>query len=165
MPLAQQDRARWDTALIREGVTLLNETLAAGRVGEYQLLAAIAALHDEAPSHGATRWAQIARAYARLEALTGNPMVRLNRAVAVAMVDGPAAGLALIEGLDLHDSHRLHAVRGHLLESAGDLPAAAGCYSAAAARTDNARERDYLIEQAARVRSGQMAPGDGGVPE
>ncbi|MCW2620413.1 MAG: polymerase sigma factor, partial [Frankiales bacterium] len=82
---------------------------------------------------------------------TGNPMVRLNRAVAVAVVDGPGAGLALLEGLDLRDSHRLHAVRAHLLEESGDLAAAARCYSAAAARTDNARERDYLVEQAARV--------------
>jgi RNA polymerase sigma factor (sigma-70 family) len=151
VPLARQDRARWDRALIGEGLQLLNATLAAGRIGEYQLLASIAALHDEAPSHAATRWAQIAKAYLKLEALTGNPVVRLNRAVAVAMVDGPAAGLALLEGLELRDSHRLDAVRGHLHEELGDLAAAARCYAAAAARTGNARERDYLIEQAARV--------------
>jgi len=151
VPLAQQDRSRWDRALISEGLRLLNATLAAGLIGEYQLLASIAALHDEAESHAATRWAVIAKTYARLESLTGNPMVRLNRAVAVAMVDGPASGLALLEGLELHDSHRLQAVRGHLLEDTGDLAAAAQCYAAAAARTDNARERDYLVEQAARV--------------
>ena len=97
------------------------------------------------------RWAEIAKAYATLESLTGNPMVRLNRAVAVAMVEGPASGLALLEGLELHDSHRLHAVRAHLYEDIGDLAAPAQCYAAAAARTDNARERDYLVEQAARV--------------
>jgi len=151
VPLTQQDRSVWDRQLINEGLQLLNATLAAGRIGEYQLLASIAALHGEAPSYSATRWAEIAKVYIRLESLTGNPMVRLNRAVAVAMVDGPAEGLALLEGLDVHDSHRLHAVRGHLLEDTGDLEAAARCYSAAAARADNARERDYLIEQAARA--------------
>ena len=154
VPLARQDRSRWDRALIGEGVRLLNATLAAGRIGEYQLLASVAALHDEAASHASTRWAEIANTYLKLEALTGNPMVRLNRAVAVAMVDGPAAGLALIEGLELHDSHRLHAVRAHLLEAGGDLVAAARSYAAAAARTGNARERDYLVEQAARVSAG-----------
>jgi RNA polymerase sigma factor (sigma-70 family) len=154
VPLAEQDRTLWDRSLLSEGLQLLNATLAAGRIGEYQLLASIAALHDEAPSHAATRWAEIAKAYTKLEALTGNRMVRLNRAVAVAMVAGPSAGLALVDGLDLHDSHRLHAVRGHLLEATGDLAAAARCYAAAAARTDNAREREYLLVQAARVRAG-----------
>jgi RNA polymerase sigma factor (sigma-70 family) len=151
VPLAQQDRSRWDSRLISEGLDLLNATLAAGRVGEYQLLASIAALHDEATSHTTTRWAQIAKAYAKLESLTGNPVVRLNRAVAVAMMDGPSAGLALLDGLELRDSHRLYAVRGHLYEQLGDLAAAARCYTAAVARADNARERDYLVEQAARV--------------
>jgi predicted RNA polymerase sigma factor len=151
VPLAQQDRSLWNRALVSEGMQLLNATLAAQRVGEYQLLASVAALHDEAASNASTRFAEIAKAYTRLEALTGNPMVRLNRAVAVAMVDGPAAGLTLLEGLELNDSHRLHAVRAHLLEDTGDLAAAAQCYTAAAARTDNARERDYLVEQAARL--------------
>ena len=151
VPLAQQDRSAWDRELITEGLQLLNATLAARRVGEYQLLASIAALHDEASSHTATRWPEIAKTYARLESLTGNPMVRLNRAVAVAMVEGPASGLALLDGLELHDSHRLHAVRAHLLEETGDLAGAAQGYAAAAARTDNSRERDYLIEQAARI--------------
>ena len=151
VPLAEQDRSSWDRALIGEGVQLLNATLAAGRIGEYQLLASIAALHDEAGSHATTRWAEIARAYARLESLTGNPMVRLNRAVAVAMVDGAPAGLALITDLDLRDSHRLHAVRAHLLEGCGEREAAARSYTAAAARADNLRERDYLLQQAARV--------------
>ncbi len=155
VPLARQDRAIWDRTLISEGMRLLNATLAAGRIGEYQLLASIAALHDEAASHASTRWEQIAKAYARLEALTGNPVVRLNRAVAVAMVDGPLAGLALLDGLELHDSHRLYAVRAHLYEETGDLDAAATCYAAAASRTDNAREREYLVEQAARVSTGR----------
>ena len=158
VPLAHQDRSRWDRALIDEGLTLLNETLATGRIGEYQLLASIAALHAEAASHASTRWGEIAKAYLRLESLTGNPMVRLNRAVAVAMVDGPAAGLALLEGLELHGSHRVHAVRAHLLEGVGDLAAAARCYAAAAGRTGNARERDYLVEQAARVQTARERP-------
>ncbi len=151
VPLAQQDRTLWDPALITEGLQLLNATLVAGRIGEYQLLASIAALHDEAGSNASTRWAEIAKAYEKLESLTGNPIVRLNRAVAVAMVEGPAVGLALLDGLELADSHRLHAVRAHLYEGIGDLAAAARCYSTAAARADNARERDYLVEQAARV--------------
>ena len=154
VPLARQDRSLWDQSLVHEGVRLLNATLAARRIGEYQLLASVAALHDEADSYEAVRWVEIAKAYAKLESLTGNAMVRLNRAVAVAMVEGPEAGLALLDGLELHDSHRLHAVRAHLLEDAGDLAAAADGYAAAAARTDNARERDYLIEQAARVSAG-----------
>jgi RNA polymerase sigma factor (sigma-70 family) len=153
VPLAEQDRSRWDRSLIREGLELLNATLALGRIGEYQLLASIAALHDEAASHASTRWAEIAKAYAKLESLTGNPIVRLNRAVAVAMVQGPAAGLALLEGLDVRGSHRLYAVRAHLLERAGDPAAAAQDYTSAAARTANARERDYLIEHAARLNS------------
>lgn len=106
---------------------------------------------SEAASHASTRWTEIAKAYTRLESLTGNPMVRLNHAVAVAMVEGPASGLALLEGLELRDSHRLHAVRAHLHEGIGDLAAAARYYAAAAARADNARERDYLVEEAARV--------------
>ena len=153
VPLAEQDRSLWDRGLIGEGMQLLNTTLAMGRIGEYQLLASIAALHDEASSHAATRWAEIANAYTKLESLTGNPIVRLNRAVAVAMVEGPAVALTLLEGLELGESHRLYAVRGHLYEGVGDLDAAARCFSAAAARADNVRERDYLIEQAARVRA------------
>ncbi|SDO70526.1 RNA polymerase sigma factor, sigma-70 family [Nakamurella panacisegetis] len=153
VPLAQQDRSRWDRELIGEGMRLLNTTLAVGRVGEYQLLASVAALHDEAPGHAATRWPEIALAYEKLERLTGNPMVRLSRAVAVSMTDGPATGLALLADLDLRDSHRLHAVRAHLYEELGDRPAAAAEYAAAAERTANAREREYLVEQAARVRT------------
>lgn len=151
VPLDQQDRTRWNQTLIGQGLRLINAALATGRIGEYQLLAAVAALHGEAASHAATRWDRIAATYQKLEALTGNPMVRLNRAVAVAMVSGPAAGLALLDGLELRDSHRLPAVRAHLLEQLGDLATAANEYAAAAARTGNARERDYLIERAARV--------------
>ena len=146
VPLAEQDRSLWDRALI-------TEALRAGRMGEYQAQAAINALHDRAPSHAETDWSQVAALYGRLERMTANPMVTLNRAVAVAMVDGPAAGLALLDGLDdrLGDHHRLHAVRAHLLEQAGDLGAAAAEFAAAAARADNLREREYLTTQAARL--------------
>lgn len=153
VPLAEQDRSVWSQALIGEGVALLAEARAEERVGEYQLQAAIAATHDRAPSHAATDWAELAALYDLLEQLTGNPMVTLNRAVAVAMARGPSAGLALLDGLDakLGDHHRLHAVRGHLLERDGDRSGAADEFAAAAAGSTNARERDYLMTQAARL--------------
>jgi RNA polymerase sigma factor (sigma-70 family) len=151
--LAEQDRSLWDRTLIGEGVAMITEALQAGRMGEYAIQAAIAAVHDQAPSHAGTDWAQILALYGRLEQLTDNPMVTLNRAVAAAMVDGAGAGLALLDGLDgrLGDHHRLHAVRAHLLEQAGDMVAAAAAYRAAAARTANLREQRYLITRAARV--------------
>ena len=158
VPLEAQDRSRWDRELIAEGLGLLNATLARGRIGEYQLLAAVAALHDEAPSYDETRWSEIASAYSKLEALTGNLVVRLNRAVAVAMVEGPEAGLALVDGLDLRDHHRWHAVRAHLLERTGARAAAAESFDQAAGRADNVRERDYLIAKAARLRTPGQAP-------
>ena len=156
VPLAEQDRARWDRRLITEGLTLLTGALRQGQPGEYQVQAAIAALHDQAPSHARTDWAQILALYDRLEQLTGNPMVTLNRAVATAMVHGPGAGLALLDGLGdrLGDHHRLHSVRAHLLEQAGDDPHAIAEFEAAAARTTNLRERDYLVTKAARLASG-----------
>ena len=153
VPLAEQDRARWDRRLITEGLTLLTGALRQGQPGEYQVQAAIAALHDQAPSHARTDWAQILALYDRLEQLTGNPMVTLNRAVATAMVHGPGAGLALLDGLGdrLGDYHRLHSVRAHLLEQAGDARGAIAEFEAAAARTTNLRERDYLVTKAARL--------------
>lgn len=153
VPLAEQDRTRWDRALIAEGLALVTEALRAGRMGEYQLQAAIAAVHDQAPSHGETEWSQILALYSRLEQLTGNPMVTLNRAVAAAMVDGPGAGLTLLAGLEerLGDHRRLHSVRAHLLEQAGDTAGAAAEFAAAAARTDNLREQRYLTTRAARA--------------
>src|SRR5206468_7531900 len=112
VPLAEQDRSRWDRTLIAEGVALVSDALPKGAVGEYQLQAAIAAVHDEAPSAEATDWPQILALYGLLEQMTGNPMVTLNRAVAAAMVEGPTAGLALIDALDerLAGHHRLDAV-------------------------------------------------------
>lgn len=156
IPLHEQDRARWDRAAIAEGLALLTATLAKGAVGPYQLQAAVAAVHDEAPRHEETDWPQIVALYGLLERMSDNPMVTLNRAIAVAMVDGPAAGLTVIETLDadprIAGHYRMDAVRGHLLELAGDAGAAMACYDAAARRTANTAERNYLITQAARLR-------------
>jgi RNA polymerase sigma factor (sigma-70 family) len=151
--LAEQDRSRWDGALVAEGVALVSAALPRGAVGEYQLQAAIAAIHDEAPTAEDTDWPQILALYGILERMTGNPMVRLNRAVAAAMVDGPAAGLQLLDGLDerLAGHHRLDAVRAHLLEMAGDFDAAVAHYRTAAGLTTSVAERDYLVARAARL--------------
>ena len=156
VPLEAQDRARWDRPLITEGLTLLTGALRQGQPGEYQLLAAIAALHDQAASYASTDWPRILALYDRLDALTGNPMVALNRAVATAMAQGPGAGLALLDGLagQLGGHHRLHSVRAHLLEQAGDTSGAIAEFEAAAARTTNLRERDYLVTKAARLTAG-----------
>ncbi len=159
IPLADQDRTQWDRAAIAEGVALVTEALAHGRVGEYQLQAAIAAVHDQAPRHADTDWADIASLYRLLERMTGNPMVTLNRAVAVAFAEGPDAGLALLEGVGnrIGDHHRLHSVRAHLLEMAGDAPSAIEEFRAAAARTTNLREQHFLTKQAARLASARAA--------
>jgi predicted RNA polymerase sigma factor len=153
VPLAEQDRSRWDRALIAEGVALVSAALPKGAVGEYQLQAAIAAVHDEAATAEDTDWPQILALYGLLERITANPMVTLNRAIAAAMVDGPATGLALLEGLDerLPGHHRLDAVRAHLLEMAGDRDAAIAHYRTAAGRTASVAERDYLTTRAARL--------------
>jgi RNA polymerase sigma factor (sigma-70 family) len=151
IPLAVQDRGRWDRALITEGTTLITGALRQGQPGEYQLQAAIAVVHDQAPSHAGTDWAQILSLYGWLEHRTGNPMVTLNRAVAEAMVAGPAAGLARLDGVraQLGGHHRFHAVRGHLLEMAGDGAGAASEFRAAAAGAANLREQQYLTAKAA----------------
>ena len=153
VPLAEQERSRWDRDLINQGLSHATAALRHGPAGEYVLQAAINALHAEAPSHEATRWADIATLYQRLERLTGNPIVRLNRAVAVAMVEGPAGGLALLADLDgpLGGHHRLASVRAHLHERAGQREKAVELFRAAARRTTNLREREYLLTQAARV--------------
>ena len=159
IPLAEQDRTQWDNDLIAEGIALITRTLGRGHAGEYQLQAAVAALHDQAASPEATDWPQILKLYEVLEGMTGNPMVTLNRAAALAMVHGPAAGLALLDGLDqrLGEHHRLHSVRAHLLEQAGDAEAAVTEFRAAAARTANLREQHYLTAQAARLTGRQSA--------
>jgi len=155
IPLAEQDRTLWDRPLIVEGLGLVTKALRQGQVGEYQLQAAIAALHDQAARHADTDWSEILSLYGLLEAMTGNPMVRLNRAVAAAMAQGPDAGLALLDGLGerLGDHHRLHSVRAHLLEQAGDRESAIAEFRAAAARTTNLREQQYLNMKAARLAS------------
>jgi RNA polymerase sigma factor (sigma-70 family) len=153
IPLADQDRSRWDRARIAEGVTILDAAIATGRVGEYQFQAAIAAIHDRAPTAAETDWSQIAALYEMLERITGSPVVRLNRAVAAGMADGPAAGLALLDGLDgTVAAHRLEAVRAHLLEMAGDVDGAVRHYQAAARLTTNLPEQRYLAMRAARLR-------------
>jgi predicted RNA polymerase sigma factor len=158
VPLAEQDRSRWDRSRITEGMVLLTAALKRREVGEYQLLASIAGLHDQAASYDQTRWAEIASLYGLLERMTGNPVVTLNRAVAVAQVEGPLAGLALLDGVQL-DTHRLHAVRAHLLESSGDAAGAVAAYRVAAARTTNLRERDYLMLRAAAALRSVDGPG------
>ena len=161
IPLAEQQRSRWDRSLITEGTSLITGALRQGQhgrgePGEYQLQAAIAAVHDQAPSHAETGWPQILSLYGRLERMTGNPMVTLNRAVAAAMTEGPAAGLALLDGVRgrLGSHHRFHAVRGHLLELAGDGAGAAAEFKAAAAGTANLREQHYLSAKAASLAAG-----------
>jgi RNA polymerase sigma factor (sigma-70 family) len=151
IPLAEQDRALWDRRLIAEGVALITEALRLGQVGEYQLQAAIAAVHDHAARYADTNWSEILSLYGLLERMTGNPMVTLNRAVAAAMADGPAAGLAMLDDLGgrLGDHHRLHSVRAHLLELAGDTDGAIFEFRAAAARTTNLREQHYLTTKGA----------------
>jgi RNA polymerase sigma factor (sigma-70 family) len=155
VPLAKQDRALWDRELISEGVELVTDTLARAPIGPYQVQAAIAAIHDEAPRADDTDWPQILALYEVLERLSPNPMVTLNRAVAVAMVHGPRAGLDLLETLDDDDRvsahHRLDVVRGHLLEMAGDHAAAITSYRTAARRTTSVPERRYLEGRAARL--------------
>ncbi|WP_068280605.1 RNA polymerase sigma factor [Aldersonia kunmingensis] len=155
VPLDEQDRSRWNADVVAEGVGLVTEALRSGPVGPYQIQAAIAALHDEAPSAQETDWAQIEALYEVLERLSPGPMVTLNRAVAVAMVRGPQAGLKLLATLDddqrLAEHHRLRAVRAHLLEMAGDGSGAAAAYRDAAQRTSSMPERRYLEERAERV--------------
>lgn len=157
-PLAEQRRHLWNAAQIEEGVALLTRTLGTRPVGPYQLQAAIAAVHDEAPSAEATDWPQIAALYEVLERVAPGPVVTLNRAVAVAMVDGPRAGLALLGTLDADDrmaqTHRLEAVRGHLLELAGDAVGARDSYQRAARMTASIPEQRYLALRAARLGEG-----------
>jgi RNA polymerase sigma factor (sigma-70 family) len=160
--LDRQDRARWDTREIAEGVRVLQSALAVQRPGRYQIEAAIAALHDDAASAAETDWPQILAWYDDLVALTNDPVhqdpaAALARAVAVGHVLGAAAGLRETDRLRdvLGERHRWHGVRGYLHELGGDLPAAGAAYAAAAGRATDIAERDHLIRQAARVRAGE----------
>ena len=155
VPLAEQDRALWDRALIAEGTGLVDRAVGKGAVGEYQLQAAIAAVHDRAARAEDTEWGQILALYGLLEQMTGNPVVSLNRAVAAAMADGISAGLAVLDSVDarMAGHYRLDAVRAHLLELAGGREGALAHYRAAASRTTSLPERRHLAKQAARLRS------------
>jgi RNA polymerase sigma factor (sigma-70 family) len=156
VPLAEQDRSRWDAQAIAEGVALITQTLASAPVGPYQLQAAIAAVHDEAARAEDTDWDQILGLYELLDRIAPGPMVTLNRIVAVAMVHGPQAGLRQLAAAQtepgLAGHHRLHAVRAHLLELAGDRQAARTHYELAARRTLSLPEQRYLQSRAARLR-------------
>ncbi|SEQ90007.1 RNA polymerase sigma factor [Streptomyces radiopugnans] len=160
VPLAEQDRGRWDAGLIAEGIGILRAALARDRLGEFQAQAAIAALHADAPTVEETDWVQIVEWYDELVRLTDSPVVRLNRAVAVGEADGPRAGLAALAALE--DSSRSASDRGHpmprhaavaayLHERDGDLATAARLYAEAAGKAPNLAERDHLTRQAARL--------------
>jgi RNA polymerase sigma factor (sigma-70 family) len=155
VPLAEQRRDLWNAGEIEEGVALLTRTLGSGPVGPYQLQAAIAAVHDESPSAEKTDWREILALYEVLEEVSPGPVVTLNKAVALAMVEGPRAGLALLGTLDsderLAHSHRLEAVRGHLLELAGEPDAARASYLRAATMTASLPEQRYLALRAAKL--------------
>lgn len=151
IPLADQDRSLWDTALIGDGIAILQRALARDRLGEFQAQAAIAALHADAPTVDETDWVQIVEWYDELVTLTDSPVVRLNRAVAVGEADGPRAGLAALAPLD-PELPRYRAVEAHLRERDGDLIEAARLYAEAADRSINLAEKNHLITQAARIR-------------
>jgi RNA polymerase sigma factor (sigma-70 family) len=155
VPLAEQDRSLWNRDAIAEGIDLITRTLPRGRVGPYQVQAAIAAIHDEATEAKDTDWEQILALYQILDRIAPGPMVTLNRVVALAMVHGPQAGLAVLDDLErdarLAQRHRLHAVRAHLLEMAGDFPAAQASYRTAAHLTTSLPEQRYLNARLARI--------------
>jgi predicted RNA polymerase sigma factor len=155
VPLDEQDRSTWDRHAIEEAERVLQSALARGMAGQYQIQAAIAALHDAAPSTDATDWPQILALYGLLRRLHDSPMARLSEAIALAMVEGPTAGLAALDAIAadprLGDHHRLDAARAHLLERAGERSAAIACYRRAAARTTSTAERNYLLLHAARL--------------
>jgi RNA polymerase sigma factor (sigma-70 family) len=155
IPLAQQDRTLWDKKQIVEGIDLISATLPKGSVGPYQLQAAVSAVHNEAERVEDTDWPQILALYDVLKRMSENPMVRLNHAVAAAMVHHPEKGLALLDELEtdarVANHHRLYAVRAHLLELAGRRDEAVANYRAAAMKTASLPERNYLLRQAARL--------------
>jgi RNA polymerase sigma factor (sigma-70 family) len=157
IPLGEQDRGRWDRAAIAEGVALITGALSAGSVGPFQLQAAIAAVHAEAPSTDDTDWRQITVLYELLERISPNPVFTLNRAVAVAMHRGPADALELLDEVERDDrlagGHRVAAVRGHLLDMAGDAAGAAVAYDAAARLSTSLPERQYLQRRAGAARA------------
>ncbi|MFD4872247.1 RNA polymerase sigma factor [Streptomyces sp. NPDC058420] len=144
VPLPEQDRDRWDGELIADGQSLVRRCLRLNNPGPYQIQAAINAVHSDAPTADATDWGQILQLYDQLMAVAPSPVVALNRAVAVAEVDGPRKALDLVDALDLDDYHVLHAVRADLLRRLGRHTEAVAAYEAAIARTGSAAERGYL---------------------
>jgi len=159
VPLAEQDRTRWDTAAIAEGVDVLQAALAQDRLGEYQAQAAIAALHADARTAGETDWTQVVEWYDELARLTDSPVVTLNRAVAVGEADGPLAGLRALADVP-DDVPRHAAVAAYLHERAGDRARARDLYAVAARAATNLAERDHLTHQAARL-GGRPGAGPG----
>ena len=152
--LADQDREQWDRDLIAEGQRLVRRCLLLNRPGPYQIQAAINAVHSDAPTAAATDWRQILQLYDQLLSLAPNPVVALNRAVALAEVDGPHAALTLVEGLDLDRFYLFHAIRADLLRRLGRVGEAALAYDAAIDRCENAAERDFLRRRREDVRAG-----------
>ncbi|GAB3698876.1 RNA polymerase sigma factor [Nocardiopsis oceani] len=155
VPLAEQDRRQWDTGAVAEGVGILQAALARDRLGEFQAQAAVAALHADAPTAEETDWVQIVEWYDELVRLTGSPVVRLNRAVAVGEADGPRAGLAALGELD-EALPRYAAVAAHLYERDGEVETAARLYAEAAQKAPNLAERDHLNRRAARLNTSQQ---------
>jgi predicted RNA polymerase sigma factor len=157
VPLDEQDRTKWDHGLIGEGTELVKAALAGPALGPYQLQAAIAATHADAATAAATDWSQVHALYLVLERIAPNPMVTLNRAIALAEIEGPQAGLALLSALDdderMAGHHRLLSVRAHLLEKAGDVAGAYQHYRRAAKSTASMAERRYLESRAGRVKA------------
>jgi RNA polymerase sigma factor (sigma-70 family) len=157
IPLDEQDRTRWDQALIQEGVALVTKAMSSGLIGAYPLQAAIAAIHDRAGTAEQTDWPRIQCLYGLLLSISDNPMVALNHAVATAMVEGAEAGLRLVDaiaaGTQLKEHYRTHAVRAHLYERAGKHPLALEHYRRAADGTSSLPERNYLLGKAARLSS------------
>jgi predicted RNA polymerase sigma factor len=155
IPLDEQDRSLWDQAMIVEGTALVNSAFMLGAVGEYQIQAAIASLHNEAAQVKDTDWPQILALYGVLKRMSDNPMVEMNYAIATAMVHGPLKGLQLLADLEhderLKDNHRLDAVRAHLLETAGERDAAVKLYRVAAVKTNSIPEKNYLMLKAAKL--------------
>jgi RNA polymerase sigma-70 factor, ECF subfamily len=153
--LADQNRALWNHGSIREGQSLVRECLHRNRPGPYQIQAAINAVHSDAATPDTTDWRQILALYNQLLAIAPSPVIALNRAVALAEVDGPEAALDAVNALSIDNYYLLHAVRADLLRRLGRMGEAAGAYEAAIARCDNRTERDFLQNQLRQVRQAQ----------
>jgi RNA polymerase sigma-70 factor, ECF subfamily len=154
VPLPEQDRSRWDRGLIREGHELVRRCLRQNQPGPYQIQAAMNAVHSDAPTAAHTDWAQIVALYDQLLAISPTPIVALNRAVALAEIDGPHAALELVDELPLEQYYLFHAIRANLLRRLGQADRAEAAYRAAIERTDNAAELAFMREQIAAISAG-----------